>query len=123
MWSKLIINVGINQTVTVFESNYSCVQSEGEPRNIMLSAMRETIQVGCAEGIALSEADIEYWKKVIDKLNPLGKPSMRQDGLAHRKTEVDMFAGAVMAMADRFGMKVPVNQEIYQKVKEMEKTW
>jgi len=123
MWSKLIINVGINQTVTVFESDYSCVQSEGEPRSIMLSAMRETIQVGCAEGIALSEADIEYWKKVIDKLNPLGKPSMRQDAEAKRKTEVGLFAGTIKALGKKHGIPTPTNDWLYEKIMELESSF
>ena len=36
---------------------------------------------------------------VMDSLHPRGIPSMRQDGLAHRRTEVDLFAGAVLQMA------------------------
>ena len=79
--------------------------------------------MGACQGVLLTQKDLQESLEVIDSLAPDSKPSMRQDGLARRKTEVDMFAGAVMAMADRFGMKVPVNQELYQKVKEMEKTW
>ena len=47
-------------------------------------------------------------------------PSMRQDGMAGRKTEVDMFAGTVIKIAEKHGMDAPVNRFIYKKVKEME---
>ena len=40
-WGKLMLNVGINQTVMVFEGDYGTVQKPGKPREIMLAAMRE----------------------------------------------------------------------------------
>ena len=46
---------------------------------------------------------------------------MRQDGIAKRKTEVDMFAGTVIEIAKKHNIHVPVNERIYMTVKEMEK--
>ena len=92
-------------------------------RDKMIAAMHEVRKVGACQGVLLTQKDLQESLAVVDSLAPDSKPSMRQDGLAHRKTEVDMFAGAVIRMADRFGMSVPVNEGIYQKVKEMEKTW
>lgn len=45
---------------------------------------------------------------------------MRQDGLLHRKTEVEMFAGTVIRLAGEYDVKVPVNEMLYKKIKEME---
>ena len=123
MWSKFMLNVGVNQVCMLFELDYEGVQKPGPARDMMIAAMDEVRKISACQGVLLTRKDLQESLAVIDSLAPDSKPSMRQDGLAHRKTEVDMFAGAVMAMADRFGMKVPVNQEIYQKVKEMEKTW
>lgn len=123
MWSKFMLNVGVNQVCMAYELDYEGVQQPGPARDMMIAAMHEVRKVGACQGVLLTQKDLQESLEVIDSLAPDSKPSMRQDGLAHRKTEVDMFAGAVMAMADRFGMKVPVNQELYQKVKEMEKTW
>ena len=118
-----MLNVGVNQVCMAYELDYEGVQQPGPARDMMIAAMHEVRKVGACQGVLLTQKDLQESLEVIDSLAPDSKPSMRQDGLAHRKTEVDMFAGAVMAMADRFGMKVPVNQELYQKVKEMEKTW
>jgi len=38
-WSKFMFNVGLNQVVTVFETNYGGVQKQGKPREMMLEAM------------------------------------------------------------------------------------
>ena len=60
---------------------------------------------------------------VMDTLNPEGMPSMRQDGLARRKSEVELFAGTVLELAQRFGMRAPVNQRLYDTIREMETNW
>ena len=57
---------------------------------------------------------------VLDALDPEGMPSMRQDALAGRPSEVESFAGTVLALARRFGMRAPVNQKLYDIIKEME---
>ena len=36
---------------------------------------------------------------------------MRQDALAGRPTEVDLFAGTVIAMGQKYGIPTPVNEK------------
>ena len=48
---------------------------------------------------------------------------MRQDGLSHRYSEVEMFAGTVIKKAGKYRLEVPVNQMLYRKVKEMEASY
>ena len=47
-------------------------------------------------------------------------PSMRQDGLAHRRSEVELFSGTVCRLAKKHSLSVPVNEWLYARVKEME---
>lgn len=110
MWGKLLCNVGVNQTVSLFEGTYRSVQQEGEAREMMKAAMRETILVANAEGVALSDQDMEDWITVIDGLNPDGEPSMRQDSKSGRKTEVVLFAGTICELGKKHGIAVPVNE-------------
>ena len=72
------------------------------------------------EGVALAEEDFNYYIGVLKTLNSEGYPSMRQDALAKRKSEVDMFAGTVIQIAKKHGIHVPVNKKYYQIVQEME---
>ena len=58
--------------------------------------------------------------KLVDSLSPTGKPSMRQDGEAHRHSEVELFAGTIVRRAQQYGLDVPVNRWLYATVKEME---
>ncbi|WPC39972.1 ketopantoate reductase family protein [Clostridium sp. JS66] len=121
MWGKFMMNTGVNQTVAVFSTNYGGVQAEGEPRNVMISAMREVIALSQKAGTNLDEADLTYWLKVLSTLNPLGLPSMAQDMEAHRKTEVGLFAGTVIEIGKEYHIPTPTNQWLYEKVQEMEK--
>lgn len=120
LWNKLLLNVGVNQAVTVFETNYGGVQHEGEPLKIMIEAMKEVVAIARTRKIDLSEEDISNWLKVINHLNPEGMPSMRQDALAHRPTEVELFSGTINRLGKQYGIPTPVNEMLYQKIKAME---
>ena len=119
-WGKLMLNVGLNQTVMVFEGDYGTVQQPGKPRDIMIAAMREVQKLAAMEGYPISDEEFDDWVKLADSLSPAGKPSMRQDGEAHRKSEVELFAGTIIRRAARFGLDVPVNRWLYDTVKKME---
>lgn len=120
MWSKLMLNVGVNQVVMVHEGNYGTVQAPGPVRDHMIAAMREIIALSEAEGVPVTEDDLNYYVGLVDTLSPEGMPSMRQDGLAHRKSEVELFAGTVCRLAEKHGLDVPVNRALYRTVLEME---
>lgn len=121
MWSKFMLNVGVNQTCHAYETTYAGVLTEGSEENrIFTGAMEEVIALSQAVGINLSQEDAEYYKKVIATLKPDGVPSMRQDGIAKRKSEVEMFAGTVRRLAKEHGIATPVNDLLYDKIIEIE---
>ncbi len=119
-WSKLMINTGCNQSAMVYECTYAGIQKPGEARDTMIAAMREVMQVATAEGTPLTEQDMDFWMDAIAHMDPTGEPSMRQDGKAHRKSEVELFAGTIRRLAAKHGISVPVNDKLYQRVKELE---
>lgn len=120
MWGKLLCNTGCNQANIVFECNYGALQVPGPARDTMIGAMREVVLVANAEGIPLSESDVQAWVSVIDGLPSASESSMRQDGKAHRKSEVELFAGTIRKLAKKHGLSVPVNDWLYEKIMEME---
>ena len=119
-WSKLLCNTGCNQANIVFQCSYQGLQAPGKPRDTMIEAMREVVLVANAEGVPLSETDVETWVSVIDHLPPDGESSMRQDGKAHRKSEVELFAGTIRTLAQKHGIAVPVNDWLYEQILAME---
>ena len=124
MWGKFMLNVGVNQTCLAYSTNYSGTLAEGTEENrIFLAAMREVIELANAYEIDLSEEDLDYYVKIIGTLSPTGVPSMRQDGMAKRYSEVEMFAGTVIRMAKDKDIQTPANELLYKKIKEIEATY
>ena len=120
LWGKFMLNVGVNQTCMVYSCTYSDVWKEGRARNTMLGAMREVIEVANAKGIGLTEADLEEYDRIIHTLSPAGTPSMGQDRINRRPSEVEMFAGTVIRLGRELGVPTPVNQWLYDRVAEIE---
>lgn len=123
MWGKFMLNVGLNQTCMVYGTSYRGVLSEGEPNRTMISAMREVIALAQDAGVHLTEKDLNFYVDVIKTLNPEGTPSMGQDRINRKASEVDMFAGVVKELAAKYGRYVPVNDFLYERAKEIEKEY
>lgn len=120
LWWKFMINIGVNQVTAVLQEPYRVLQQSGEARNLMTEAMAEVIDCAAEEGVQLSHADIEHWFPILDTLSPEGKTSMHQDVEAGRKTEVEMFAGTLLKIAEKHGLPVPVNRSLYRLLKAKE---
>lgn len=120
IWEKFLMNVGVNQVVMVNETTYRGIQTGGAYHEQMREAMAEVVKIAQAEGIPLTEAHIQQAIDIIDTVDPEGMPSMRQDGLAKRPTEVELFAGTILAKSKQYGIPTPMNDVLYKKIKKME---
>ncbi|MBU4438385.1 MAG: 2-dehydropantoate 2-reductase [Acetobacterium sp.] len=120
IWAKFMLNVGVNQVVSIFGENFGSVQKPGKLRELMIAAMAEVILVAGKEGVVLTRDDITYWLGVVDSLSPQGKPSMRQDVEARRLSEVELFSGTVNRLGAKHGIDTPVNGYLYEEIKAIE---
>lgn len=123
LWSKLMVNVGVNQVIAVFGGDYAGVQCDGERRELMIAAMREVMALSEKEGVGLGEDELHFWLALIGRLSPRGKPSMRQDVEARRYSELELFAGTVLRLGQKHRVATPVNAMLYQKMKEIESAY
>ena len=123
MWCKFMLNVGLNQTCMVYGVNYSQILAKGESNRTMVCAMREVLALAQAEGVKLTEQDLNYYVSLLETLDPEGTPSMGQDRINRKASEVDMFAGVVMELAQKDQLLVPVNEFLYERAKEIEKEY
>ncbi|MBN2472666.1 MAG: 2-dehydropantoate 2-reductase [Anaerolineae bacterium] len=110
MWWKLMINVGVNQTSSILGAPYGVMQTNRDAQAIMEAAMREVIACAQAEQVNLSENDLVNWYPILNTLHPEARTSMLQDVEAGRKTEVEIFAGKIVAFGQKHGIPTPVNE-------------
>ena len=68
-------------------------------------------------------SDLEEYDRIIRTLRADGTPSMGQDRIARRHSEVEMFAGTVIRRGQKAGIPTPVNQWLYDQVQEIEKSY
>ncbi len=120
MWWKFMINVGINQASAVLRAPYGVFHASADARALMRSLMEEVVRLAEKAGIGLTENDLEAWGRVLTGLSPAGKTSMLQDVEAGRKTEVEIFAGKVMALGRAYHTPTPVNETVFQIIRAIE---
>ncbi len=123
MWCKFMLNVGVNQVYMAYDCDYGGVQVPGQARETMIAAMDEARKVGACQGVLVTRKDLQDYLAVLDGLDPKAMPSMRQDSLAHRPSEVELFAGTVCRLAQQYGMQAPVNAALQEKIREIETNW
>ncbi len=121
MWTKLMLNVGINQTCMVFGGTYgSALEPGGEQLRCFVAAMREARAVAEAEGVVITEADLSQMAELMASVDPAGMPSMAQDRVNRKRTEVEEFSGTICELARAHGILTPTNDWLYARVKEIE---
>ena len=121
IWSKFMLNVGVNQVCMVCGVGYGGVSEPGSlPRALMVAAMREAKLAAEVKGIHLTEKDLSDYVDLMASLAPDSMPSMAQDRINKKRSEVELFAGTVRRIAAEHGFLVPVNDYLYREVMRIE---
>ena len=112
MWWKFMVNVGVNLASAVTRAPYGAFKVDGPARSLSRALMHEVIAVARPEGITLGDDDLDQWDAVLAGQPDDGWTSTLQDVAAGRPTEVEMFAGRVVALGERHGIPTPFNQAV-----------
>lgn len=121
LWWKFMVNVGINQCSAVTRGRFGVFQKVDEAKKLMESAMWEVVTLSGKAGIYLDNTDIEKWYEVLYTLDPNSRTSMLEDIECGRKTEVEIFAGTVCELGEKYGISTPVNRALLNIIKVIEK--
>ncbi len=112
-WWKFLLNVGGNCTNTVLRGTQSYFQVLEPANRARRMVMEEVLKVGQAEGVNITQNDVEELMGVY-KNYPAGNTcSMLQDLLKGARTENDMFCGYVVELGKKHGIATPVNEYLY----------
>lgn len=128
-WSKLIFNSAINSVSALTELPHVALFADEEALAPVVRALvEEGKAVAAAAGIEPYEDPWEMNLLAVargetNRSDYAHLPSMLEDVLAHRRTEVDFIAGAVVREAARHGVQVPVTAALQRLIKGREASW
>lgn len=120
IWGKLIGNVGFSAICTITGLRVGQVLDNPWASSVMEANVREAFAVAQAKKIKLSYDDPVAWIREFGAKIPNAQPSMLQDVLAGRRTEIDSLNGAVVREAELLGIPAPMNHAVTLLVKALE---
>ncbi|HNW39437.1 MAG TPA: 2-dehydropantoate 2-reductase [Candidatus Omnitrophota bacterium] len=123
LWSKLIINVGINALSAVTRlPNGRLIEYEGT-RRILRDAVTEAARVAKRKRIKLIFDDPLAKVEAVCEGTQNNLSSMLQDILRKKRTEVDFINGVIVRLGQELGIEVPTNKFLLDLVKTMESSY
>ncbi|MFY9402854.1 MAG: 2-dehydropantoate 2-reductase [Candidatus Omnitrophota bacterium] len=110
IWSKLIINAGINPLTAILRvNNGRLIELEGA-RRIMHKAITEAVRVAKRKRIKLIFDDPLAKIEAVAEATAENLSSMLQDILHKKRTEIDFINGAIVRQGQELGIPVLTNQ-------------
>jgi len=113
IWRKLVINCNLNALCTVCRIRTGTLLDQGEiTQSLFKDITKEIVTVAGAKGINLD------FEECMDFLNDLSSkvrghyPSMTQDLMKKRKTEIEFINGSVVREGKKHGVATPVNETL-----------
>ena len=121
-WTKLIFNSASNAMAALTRLPHGVACDQTGVRKVMSELVKEGVAVADALGITLdSDPDelIDYGREKAYH-HP---PSMLQDVLAQRLTEVDALNGGIAQLGQKHGVPTPLNEAMASIIKGLEASW
>ena len=122
LWSKLIVNVGINALTALLRVPNGILAQVPECELLMEQAVGEALAVARALGIELEYDRLLERVGQVCALTADNRSSMLQDILRGAPTEIDVINGAIVARGRSVGVPTPVNLLLTQMIKALEAT-
>lgn len=120
VWSKLIANVAFSAICAVTGMRVGQAHANEAAWAVARACVLEAAAVAAAKGIRLAYDDPVQWVSDFAGKIPNARPSMYQDMLAGRRSEIDAIHGGVVAEGARVGVPTPSCALMVQLVKALE---
>ena len=123
IWSKLIINVGINALTAITRlPNGKLTEFEGTKR-ILRDAVTEAARIAKRKRIKLIYDDPLAKVEAVCEGTSANLSSMLQDVLKKKHTEIDFINGVIVRLGQELGIDVPTNKFLVDLVKTIESSY
>ncbi|WP_025771927.1 ketopantoate reductase family protein [Thioalkalivibrio sp. HK1] len=112
VWEKFVCNVAFSGPCTVFHSTVGELLDNPHIWQVSRSCAEEAFLAGVALGVNFSFDDpVDYVRDFGGRIRQ-SRPSMLQDHLARRRSEIDAINGMVPVVAEKAGTLAPHNETI-----------
>lgn len=123
LWSKLIINAGINALTAITRlNNGRLIEFEGT-RKILRDAVTEATKVAKRKRIKLIYDDPLAKVEAVCEATANNVSSMLQDVLKKKRTEIGFINGVIVRLGQELGIPVPANSILTDLVKTIESSY
>lgn len=122
IWRKVAFNAALNSICAVTGSTVGQLGQHPDTRALVHRTSQEVIDVARASGVLVDADGVHQDLDHAMEHHVHHKPSMLQDLLARRPTEVDAINGQVRAHGERLGVPTPCVSTLHSLVKQMEAT-
>ena len=107
MWAKFMLNVSANPTTALFRMNFGQMLNNEKFMELAQKIMLEVVPIAKAENIKNSETLVQETLNNLKMMSSKGRTSMLQDVESGRKTENDIFAGAIVKLGQKYNIDTP----------------
>jgi len=123
LWSKLVINVGINALTAITRLNNGRLTEFEGTRRILRGAVTEAIRVAKRKRIKLIHDDPLAKVEAVCEATAANISSMLQDIMRKKRTEIDFINGVIVRQGQELGIPVPTNALLVDLVKTIETSY
>lgn len=116
LWLKLVLNCAYNALSAITQLPYGTLMAGDGVTAVMRDIIRECDAVGSAEGISLTQDDVESILGLASSM-PNQSSSMAQDLARGRQTEIDDINGYIVRKGREYGVPTPINRTLLTLVK------
>jgi 2-dehydropantoate 2-reductase len=110
IWEKATFNCALNPICALSGGTPGSVGASEAGRGLAASVAAEAIAVAKASGVNASLDKVTAMMEHAFAHHLHHEPSMLQDRMAGRRTEIDALNGAVVRIGDRLGVPTPANR-------------
>lgn len=123
VWSKLIINVGINALTAITRLNNGRLLEFDGTRSIMRRSVSEAVKIAKRKRIKLLYDDPIQKCELVCKATARNVSSMLQDVLKKKRTEIDFINGAIVRQGSNYNIPTPTNEILAGQIRTIEASY
>jgi 2-dehydropantoate 2-reductase len=119
LWKKFIL-ICVSGLLAVSRTTYGQIREIKETRQLMTDLFNEVYNLSCAAGVEIEDNYVDKVVAAIDTYAYDSTSSLTRDVLDGKPSEIEYQNGAVVRLAEKLGVDVPVNRFVYSCILPME---